>query len=72
MFSQTLAHLLKDLHLKTLVVAGANDRIVPGSCARQYAATIPGAILRVLPETGHFVEMERPTELAALIIEHLV
>jgi pimeloyl-ACP methyl ester carboxylesterase len=72
LFSQTLGHLLGDLSLKTLVVAGGKDRIVPPSCARQYAAAIRGAVLHVFPDTGHFVDMERPAELAALIDQHLL
>jgi pimeloyl-ACP methyl ester carboxylesterase len=67
LFSSTLPHVLGDLKLPTLVVWGAADRVIPAVCGRQYQQAIAGSQLAVLPDTGHFVEMERPIELAALI-----
>lgn len=67
LYSQTLPHLLGGIRSPALVVWGAEDRIVPMSCAQQYLAGIPQAKLEVIPACGHCVEMERPSELAGLI-----
>ena len=67
LYSQTLPHLLGAVRTPTLVVWGADDRIVPISCAHQYVASLPQASLEVVPACGHCVEMERPDELAQLI-----
>lgn len=71
LYSQTLPHLLGGILARTLVVWGSEDRIVPRSCAEQYAQAIPHARLQVIEKAGHCVDMERPAELAALI-EQLV
>jgi pimeloyl-ACP methyl ester carboxylesterase len=70
MYSQTLPHLLGGVKAPTLVVWGAEDRIVPLSCGERYARSIPNARLAVIEAAGHAVAMERPTELAQLIEEH--
>jgi pimeloyl-ACP methyl ester carboxylesterase len=67
LYSQTLPHLLGGIVARTLVVWGSEDRIVPRSCAEQYAQAIPQARLQVIEGCGHCVDMERPDELAALI-----
>lgn len=67
MFSQTLPHLLGGVKTPTLVVWGAEDRIVPRACGERYARSLPNARLEIVPGAGHCVEMERPAELAALI-----
>jgi pimeloyl-ACP methyl ester carboxylesterase len=67
LYSQTLPHLLGGVRAPALVVWGAEDRIVPISCARQYVDRLPQASLEVIPACGHCVEMERPDELAELI-----
>ncbi|MGE3272740.1 MAG: alpha/beta fold hydrolase [Chloroflexota bacterium] len=65
--SQTLPHLLGGVRAPALVVWGADDRIVPLSCAHQYVQALPQARLEVIPNCGHCVEMERPDDLARLI-----
>jgi pimeloyl-ACP methyl ester carboxylesterase len=67
MFSQTLPYLLHDFGKPASIVHGSEDRIVPVSCARRYAESIPGSKLNVLQGAGHYVEVERPDELAKLI-----
>ncbi len=44
----------------TLVIWGANDRLVPLSLGEQLQRSIPGAALAVIPETGHIPMWERP------------
>ena len=71
MYSQTLPHLLGGVAAPALVIWGSDDRIVPLSCGERYARSLPKARLEVLEACGHFVEMERPTELATLVREFL-
>jgi pimeloyl-ACP methyl ester carboxylesterase len=67
LYNQTLPHLLGGVLAPTLVVWGAEDRVVPRSCAERYAEAIPHARLQVIEGCGHCVDMERPTELLSLI-----
>jgi pimeloyl-ACP methyl ester carboxylesterase len=67
MYSQTLPHLLGSVRTPALVVWGSEDRIVPRSCAERYARSLPNARLEIVEGAGHCVDMERPTELSALI-----
>ena len=67
MYSQTLPHLLGAVRCPSLVVAGAEDRVVPASAAETYAKRLPNARLEILPGCGHCVEMEQPEILARLV-----
>jgi pimeloyl-ACP methyl ester carboxylesterase len=67
LYSQTLPYLLGGVRAPTLVVWGADDRIVPPSAAERYVEAIPGARLELLPRAGHHLEIERSDELAALV-----
>ncbi|MPY94062.1 MAG: alpha/beta fold hydrolase [Acidimicrobiia bacterium] len=67
MFDRSLEHLLHGVDTPTLVVAGTGDKLVPPVCAEQYAELVPGASLRRVEGAGHFVEIERPDELAGLV-----
>ncbi len=51
----------------TLVVAGAQDGLVPAVHAETYAAELPDARLEVLERAAHWLMVEQPDELAALI-----
>jgi pimeloyl-ACP methyl ester carboxylesterase len=44
----------------TLVITGAEDRLIPAEQAASLADAIPGAILINVPEAGHMVILERP------------
>lgn len=57
---------LRRITAPTLVVAGAQDGLVPLAHAEVYAAEIPGATLEVIPEAAHWLVLERPDELAAI------
>lgn len=67
MYSQTLPHLLGGVQTPTLVVWGAQDRIVPRSSGERYARSLPHARLEIVEDAGHCVAMERPDELGRLI-----
>lgn len=60
-----LAHWLHRIDVPTLLVWGIEDAICPFACHRPYLATIPGAELHALPQTGHALHTERAHEVSA-------
>lgn len=71
MFSQTLPMLLKGVDVPTLIVWGREDRIIPLNCGERYREALVNARLEVLDRCGHFVELEKPRELAKLVLDFL-
>jgi pimeloyl-ACP methyl ester carboxylesterase len=69
MYNPTLPHLLSGMAIPALVVWGRDDRIVPLECGERYAKSLARARLDVLEGAGHFVEMEKPDELAKLVVD---
>lgn len=69
MHNPSLPHLLGGVRTPALVVWGRDDRIVPLECGERYAKALPHAQLAVIESAGHFVDMERPAELARTIID---
>jgi pimeloyl-ACP methyl ester carboxylesterase len=67
MYNPTLPHLLGGVRAPALIVWGDDDRIVPRGCGELYASALPDARLVEVESCGHFVDLERPTELARLI-----
>jgi len=74
-FEADLGHETReDLHrigCPTLVVYGAEDLITLPWYNRAVAELVPGAVLREIPRAGHFLWLERPTELNAAIEDFL-
>jgi len=66
MYNQTLPHLLGGVRAPALVIWGDDDRIVPISAAEAWAAALPHAKTETIAACGHFAEMEKPAETAAL------
>jgi pimeloyl-ACP methyl ester carboxylesterase len=67
MYSPTLGHLLGGVASPALVVWGSEDRIVPRECGERYAKSLANARLEIVEGAGHFVDMEKPEELARLV-----
>jgi pimeloyl-ACP methyl ester carboxylesterase len=67
MYDQTLPYLIGAVSTPTLIVWGAQNRIVPRICGEQYRDAIRGAKLELIPGAGHFLEMEKPAELAQMV-----
>ena len=67
MYSQTLPHLLGGIRSPALVVWGDDDKHVPKSAGEVYAKMLPNARLETLAACGHYVDMEKPDELAKLV-----
>ena len=62
---------LVDLRTPTMVIAGDQDVATPPKLGRQIADTIPGAVFRLLPRTGHVSTVEEPELTTRLIRAHI-
>lgn len=60
---------LDRIHCPTMVIHGEQDRVVPVTSSRAAASAIQGATLRIVPDTGHWLPLEKPNEFNALIRE---
>ncbi|MEU4241182.1 alpha/beta hydrolase [Actinoplanes sp. NPDC026619] len=69
MIDPTLRPRLSAITHPTLVVWGEADRIVDVDYGREFAAAIPGAEFRPLPNTGHLPQLESPELLLAAVRE---
>ncbi len=58
---------LRGLHEPTLVITGAEDRIMPLSTSEAMVAAIPEARLEVIPGAGHLTPMEEPERFNAIL-----
>ena len=58
---------LRRITAPTLIVAGAQDGLVPTIYAETFAAEIPGARLEVIEGAAHWLPFEKPDELTALV-----
>lgn len=71
MYNPTLSHLLGGVTTPALVVWGRDDRVVPLECGERYAKALPRARLEIVAGAGHLVDLEKPDELARLVIDFL-
>jgi pimeloyl-ACP methyl ester carboxylesterase len=62
MIDPTLQNRLAGMTVPTLVLWGDSDRIADHGYGRAFAAAIPGAQFRVLPDTGHLPQLETPDQ----------
>ena len=71
MYNRRLVPLLPQVDVPTLVVWGDEDRVIPRECGERYADLMPHASLEVVADCGHAVDLERPDELARLVVGHV-
>jgi pimeloyl-ACP methyl ester carboxylesterase len=62
---------LRDIRVPTLVIAGADDRVVPVAAAEGLAAGIRGARLAVVPDAGQMVALEQAEKVNRLVEQFL-
>ena len=55
----------------TLVLAGADDQLIPVGESRSMAAAIPGALLVEIPGAGHMAPVEEPAAVNAALLAFL-
>lgn len=51
---------LSSISVSTVVLCGAEDNLTPRPMAEELAAAIPGATLEIVPDAGHFSNIENP------------
>jgi pimeloyl-ACP methyl ester carboxylesterase len=61
--------MLAQLHMPTLVVCGAQDKVTPPELSDDLAALLPGAERLTLQQAGHQVPLEQPQALAAALMQ---
>jgi len=71
MYDPALPGMLAKVRVPTLLVWGAEDRIVPVECGQLYGRAIPGALLRTIDQCGHWAHLEKPAELAGVVRKFL-
>jgi pimeloyl-ACP methyl ester carboxylesterase len=62
-----LARRLHRVAAPTLIIWGAEDRLIPPTYATDLAGRIPGSRVELVAGAGHMVTMERPDEVARLL-----
>eukprot|EP00252_Welwitschia_mirabilis_P009977 TRINITY_DN2297_c0_g1_i2.p1 TRINITY_DN2297_c0_g1~~TRINITY_DN2297_c0_g1_i2.p1 ORF type:complete len:343 (-),score=69.94 TRINITY_DN2297_c0_g1_i2:617-1645(-) len=67
----TVASLLKEINKKTLLIWGENDKIVTKDSAERLKNDIKGSSLIYLSDCGHLPHVEKPEQVAELILEFL-
>lgn len=55
----------------TLVVAGAEDPVIPPATCLELAQAVPGAAFCCLPGASHLVNLPYPERFAALVVDHV-
>ena len=48
------------IRVPTLVICGAEDKMTPPAMSEYLRDNIPGAVLALIPEAGHFAMLENP------------
>lgn len=62
---------LKDSAVPLMTVWGANDTIIPAVHAEDVRRELPGSIVQIIPECGHWPQMEHPEQFNPLLISFL-
>jgi pimeloyl-ACP methyl ester carboxylesterase len=62
---------LAQVQIPTLILSGKHDRVVPPENAMLLEQKIPGSIVHILPEAGHFFPLETPAAAARVIMQFL-
>jgi pimeloyl-ACP methyl ester carboxylesterase len=71
MYNPQLKRWLGGIHVPTLVIWGASDRIVTPDYGRAYATLIPGARFELIERAGHHPEIEQPDVFAERVAAFL-
>ncbi len=62
---------LKSSDVPLMTIWGAEDRIIPVRHAEDVRRELPGSIVEVIPECGHWPQMEKPSVFNTMLIDFL-
>lgn len=68
---QQYEQVLEQIRLPTLILWGAEDRVVPVALAEMLHRVIAGSVLQILPGAGHACYLDQPDPFHRLLIEFL-
>ena len=72
MHNPSLPYLLRGVkNVPTLLVRGAQDKIVPQSCINAYKKAINGSKAALIADAGHRPEVEKSAEFVKIVTEFL-
>jgi pimeloyl-ACP methyl ester carboxylesterase len=66
-----LTERLGEIKAPTLVLCGSDDQLTPLRSSQFLAGAIPDASLKVIPQAGHMVMLEKPNEVAFALQDYL-
>ena len=69
--STNLTHLLPQIKVPTMVIAGRHDTVRPWAGREEIAKKIPGARFEVIEEAGHFLPTTGPKTLVKFLKDFL-
>lgn len=59
--------LLDKIHVPTLIIAGAEDKVIPASDSELMKKAVVGADLHIMAKAGHMVNLEQPEQFNLLL-----
>jgi len=62
---------LSKIQVKTLIIWGGEDKLVPAKCAHVFKEKISNSLLEIMPKIGHSPHLEEPEKLAQIIVSFL-
>jgi len=62
---------LKGSEVPLMTIWGENDRIIPVRHADDVRRELPDSVVRVIPECGHWPQMEKPDQFNPMLISFL-
>jgi pimeloyl-ACP methyl ester carboxylesterase len=68
-FNPDLHKWLHRIQVPTLIVWGANDKVIPAPYAKAFGEAIPGAQVKVFENCGHLPQVEKEPEFVAVVSE---
>lgn len=58
---------VQNLHAEVLVIWGRQDRFIDLKLGIEIAEKVPNAVLKIIDKSGHYVHMDKPEELTAIV-----
>jgi pimeloyl-ACP methyl ester carboxylesterase len=70
--AQDRAAPIEQIQTPTLVIAGAEDRVLPPAMAYEVTRRIPKAELTMMDGVGHFPNLEQPDQFNSIVLPFLL